>query len=220
MVFIPLFFVLFMSLACTKLCHGQVDTTPDMIFDEDNFIMHLSVPIEMSNGVSLPSLHLNIHLIGTSQLNPVIESYCATSAHNKTVGDFFPNCFKTIRDTAQIILLKHHSREKLMLNSKKNKDQFFVAGMTPVDLIRVEIGRWTYGWQNIQFRWWGETNSSATIGRYCQIADNINFFLGGNHRYKRVSMFPFEALWSDEIPKDFLETLPVPNYSKGPIVVG
>lgn len=53
---------------------------------------------------------------------------------------------------------------------------------------RVSIGQYTYGSPLV--RWWGEP-ANLFIGKYCSIADNVEIFLGGNHRTDWVSTYPF-----------------------------
>jgi acetyltransferase-like isoleucine patch superfamily enzyme len=55
---------------------------------------------------------------------------------------------------------------------------------------RVSIGRHTYGAPLV--RWWGEP-ANLSIGKYCSIADDVEIFLGGNHRIDWVSTYPFPA---------------------------
>lgn len=52
----------------------------------------------------------------------------------------------------------------------------------------VRIGEHSYGAPLV--RWWGEP-ANLTIGRYCSIADDIEIFLGGNHRVDWMTTFPF-----------------------------
>lgn len=53
---------------------------------------------------------------------------------------------------------------------------------------RVSIGNGTYGAPVV--RWWGEP-ANLSIGRYCSIADDVEIFLGGNHRTDWVTTYPF-----------------------------
>lgn len=61
---------------------------------------------------------------------------------------------------------------------------------------RVSIGNHTYGAPMI--RWWGEP-ADLTIGKYCSIADDVEIFLGGNHRTDWVSTYPFSVFrrWTE-----------------------
>lgn len=52
----------------------------------------------------------------------------------------------------------------------------------------IRIGRYTYGAPVV--RWWGEP-ANLSIGKYCSIADDVEIFLGGNHRTDWVSTYPF-----------------------------
>ena len=54
----------------------------------------------------------------------------------------------------------------------------------------VSVGDHTYGAPTI--RWWGES-ANLSIGKYCSIADDVEIFLGGNHRTDWVSTYPFSA---------------------------
>jgi acetyltransferase-like isoleucine patch superfamily enzyme len=53
------------------------------------------------------------------------------------------------------------------------------------------IGEFTYGVPRI--RWWGEP-ATLKIGKFCSLADNIEIFLGGNHRIDWVTTYPFPAI--------------------------
>ena len=57
-------------------------------------------------------------------------------------------------------------------------------------LDNVSIGRNTYGPLEVLY---DAGNGKLSIGSYCSIADNVKFFLGGGHNYKRISTFPFQT---------------------------
>ena len=52
----------------------------------------------------------------------------------------------------------------------------------------VSIGKHTYG-RPIVFAWDGKTK--LNVGKYCSIAANVTFILGGNHRVDWISTYPF-----------------------------
>ncbi len=52
----------------------------------------------------------------------------------------------------------------------------------------ISVGQHTYG--SPMVRWWGES-ANLSIGKYCSIADDVEIFLGGNHRTDWVSTYPF-----------------------------
>lgn len=56
----------------------------------------------------------------------------------------------------------------------------------------MEVGRHTYGHEQIEVRHWGEP-AELTIGAFCSIADRVVVFLGGNHRADWVTTYPFPA---------------------------
>jgi acetyltransferase-like isoleucine patch superfamily enzyme len=57
----------------------------------------------------------------------------------------------------------------------------------------MKVGRHTYGHQFITVHHWGEP-ADLTVGSFCSIYKNINVFLGGNHRTKWGSLYPFGVL--------------------------
>jgi acetyltransferase-like isoleucine patch superfamily enzyme len=66
------------------------------------------------------------------------------------------------------------------------------------------IGRRTYGLPRIVSI--GIENTPVRIGAFCSIAEDVEIFLGGNHRPDWVSTFPFRAIfgisgaWQDGLP--------------------
>jgi acetyltransferase-like isoleucine patch superfamily enzyme len=54
----------------------------------------------------------------------------------------------------------------------------------------MEVGRHTYGHEQIAVRHWGEA-AELRIGSFCSIADSVSVFLGGNHRTDWVTTYPF-----------------------------
>jgi acetyltransferase-like isoleucine patch superfamily enzyme len=54
----------------------------------------------------------------------------------------------------------------------------------------MQVGRHTYGHEQITIRHWGEP-AELKIGSFCSIADRIEVFLGGNHRVDWVTTYPF-----------------------------
>lgn len=58
------------------------------------------------------------------------------------------------------------------------------------NLKNVKVGKGTYG--PIQVLYDGGSGK-LTIGSYCSIADDVKFFLGGGHDYKRISTYPFQT---------------------------
>lgn len=57
-------------------------------------------------------------------------------------------------------------------------------------LDNVSVGRNTYGPLEVLY---DAGNGKLSIGSYCSIADNVKFFLGGGHNYKRISTFHFQT---------------------------
>jgi acetyltransferase-like isoleucine patch superfamily enzyme len=57
----------------------------------------------------------------------------------------------------------------------------------------------TYGVKNIRVRDWGE-GADVLIGAFCSIADNVEVFLGGNHRTDWVTTYPFGHINTEIFP--------------------
>ena len=54
----------------------------------------------------------------------------------------------------------------------------------------VSIGDKTYGTLNVHY--YKQSNEKLSIGKYCSIANDVQFFLGGEHNYKTLTSFPFK----------------------------
>lgn len=80
----------------------------------------------------------------------------------------------------------------------------------------ISVGRFTYGFDKISIRQWGE-GASLTIGQFCSISSNVTIFLGGNHRVDWVSTFPFGHIFHDELGS---ETIPGHPSTNGNVVIG
>ncbi|POB11943.1 CatB-related O-acetyltransferase [Sulfobacillus sp. hq2] len=77
----------------------------------------------------------------------------------------------------------------------------------PID--RVTVGHHTYG--PLQIHTWGDPSEHLTIGHYVSIARGVQFVLGGNHDYHRLSTYPMETMVLHQRPFEAL--------TKGPIEV-
>ena len=58
----------------------------------------------------------------------------------------------------------------------------------------IKIGDYTYGRPTVR---WLTPDVTLTIGKFCSIAPDVTFFMGGNHRPDWVSTYPFPVLKSD-----------------------
>jgi acetyltransferase-like isoleucine patch superfamily enzyme len=72
----------------------------------------------------------------------------------------------------------------------------------PNNLTRVHLAKqaakrgWTigdYSYGRVRVRDWGD-GAGLTIGPFCSFADNIQIFLGGNHRTDWVTTYPFSGM--------------------------
>ena len=78
---------------------------------------------------------------------------------------------------------------------------------------RVIAGDFTYAW-GPRIKDWGE-GSRLFIGKFCSIAGNVQFFLGGDHRPDWCTTYPFAEL----MPENYPDIKGSPR-SKGDIVIG
>ncbi len=74
----------------------------------------------------------------------------------------------------------------------------------------ITIGRYTYGFENLLVRQYGE-GASLNIGAFCSISDKIQIFLGGNHRTDNISTYPFGHIYSDFLPCEKVQNHPSSN---------
>jgi acetyltransferase-like isoleucine patch superfamily enzyme len=80
----------------------------------------------------------------------------------------------------------------------------------------VEIGRYTYGYEGITVREWGE-GAALKIGSFCSIADGVVVMLGGNHRTDWITTFPFGHVFTAEFGGEDIVGHPKSN---GDVVIG
>lgn len=80
----------------------------------------------------------------------------------------------------------------------------------------ISVGRFTYGFENLTIRQWNE-GAALKIGAFCSLANNINIFLGGNHRTDWITTFPFGHIYQDELGGSYILGHPS---TKGDVVIG
>ncbi|MEA4839135.1 MAG: CatB-related O-acetyltransferase [Rhodospirillaceae bacterium] len=81
---------------------------------------------------------------------------------------------------------------------------------------KIEIGRFTYGYEGIEIRQWGE-GASLKIGSFCSIASSVRIFLGGNHRVDWATTFPFGHIFVNELGGEGIKGHPA---TRGDVVIG
>lgn len=73
-----------------------------------------------------------------------------------------------------------------------------------------DIGRLSYGCPKVvKF----PSGGRLVVGSFCSIADEVTILLGGEHDYRRVSTFPFNALWEND-------ELPAHEQTRGDVIIG
>lgn len=78
------------------------------------------------------------------------------------------------------------------------------------------VGRFTYGYERMTVREFGE-GAGLSIGAFCSLATNVQFFLGGNHRIDWITTFPFGHIFQDELGVEKIAGHPA---TRGDIRVG
>lgn len=104
------------------------------------------------------------------------------------------------------IAIKFHI---MKLKWKKKNSHNFTQPKSLCDISKVEIGRFTYGYIDVES--YGCSESYLKIGSFCSVAQDVRFVLDGEHDYKKVSTYPFKV----KILGEKAEAL-----CKGPIIVG
>ena len=92
---------------------------------------------------------------------------------------------------------------------KNNKQNYTnMNNLFPIDV--VSVGNYTYG--NLNVHYYKNESERLEIGNFCSIADNVHFFLAGEHDYNNLTTFPLK----NYITKDKVNE----SITKGPIIVG
>ena len=78
------------------------------------------------------------------------------------------------------------------------------------------VGKWSYGKPRI-FRW--DWKSKIIIGNFCSLGPDIDFYVGGNHRYDWISTAQLPA---SQFETSFKKAQEIKNYNKsnGDIEIG
>lgn len=107
-------------------------------------------------------------------------------------------------------LIKYLKKYIFKYKWRKNNHNNFtkVNDIFPMDMVEVGIG--TYGTLNV--RSWNKPDVKLIIGSYCSIARDVVFMLSGEHYYKTVSTYPFNAYYYRQAERK--------TVSKGNIIVG
>lgn len=75
---------------------------------------------------------------------------------------------------------------KVQWSLKNSNNHAYPVGYFPIDL--VQIGDYSYG--PIDIYAYGAVDEGLVIGKYCSIARNVKFILGGNHKTDCLMTFP------------------------------
>lgn len=98
---------------------------------------------------------------------------------------------------------------KVEWNKRNEHNETYPGEIYPAD--RVKVGNMTYGELNVFG--FDRPDTTLTIGSYCSLAGNIQFWVGGEHPTKYLSTFPFAHKygWTERLHPELA--------SKGSIVV-
>lgn len=81
---------------------------------------------------------------------------------------------------------------------------------------KIEIGRFTYGYEKILIKQWGE-GAALRIGSFCSIAEGLTIMLGGNHRIDWATTFPFGHIFLEQLGGAEIQGHPITN---GDVLIG
>ncbi len=81
----------------------------------------------------------------------------------------------------------------MAIGMSNDQTRFARVGNSPI-----QVGRFTYGFENIAVRQWGE-GAALRVGAFCSIAPSVTVYLGGNHRTDWITTFPFGHVFADEL---------------------
>ena len=91
-----------------------------------------------------------------------------------------------------------HGRKTKFMNEVKRYQKF-------------KVGEGTYGFPSI-YQWTPDTH--LTIGKYCSIAPEVTFVLGGEHRTDTITTYPFSGTYLKSFKSN------IPAGTKGDIKIG
>lgn len=86
------------------------------------------------------------------------------------------------------------TKEQQLVQVRDERMQYNKSWITP----QVEVGDFTYA-DHPRIWTWGE-NAKLHIGKFCSIAANVQFLLGGNHHTEWCTTYPFNVLLPDLCP--------------------
>lgn len=89
------------------------------------------------------------------------------------------------------LLKKIRTKQRINKRAKKHARSLLKFHQTHPDC---KIGKHCYGLPEIHHDY---LHAKLTIGDYCSIAENVQIFLGGNHRTDWVSSYPFPAFFAE-----------------------
>ena len=77
----------------------------------------------------------------------------------------------------------------------------------------VSVGRHSYGTPNVYF--WDD-KTRLNIGKFCSIAEEVTFLLGGEHRMDWITTYPFSAMSNNWVDAELILGHPA---TKGDIII-
>jgi len=81
----------------------------------------------------------------------------------------------------------------------------------------MEMGKYSYCSESNLRLFWPNKDAKLKIGKFCSIASNVDFYMGGNHRTDWITTYPFGHLHKDVFTTFNGEGCPKTN---GDIIIG
>jgi acetyltransferase-like isoleucine patch superfamily enzyme len=141
---------------------------------------------------------------------PIIEPDDAQSGHLPNAG---PNvCLRSTETVTMSTLSRFLRRQRERRYQRKIDPVHALRRHLAVYVAedRFEIGDYSYGTPVI--RKWGR-KSRLRVGKFCSIADGVEFILGGHHDMRRPTTFPLEEIFGEDRSADTTQF-------RGNIVIG
>ena len=108
---------------------------------------------------------------------------------------------------SKIVRISELSKFSILWSLKNSKNKTYPVNYFNISL--VDVGDYSYGPINIYS--YSNDNEGLEIGKYCSIAKDVKFILGGNHRYDCIMTYPIRT--------KFISGKINESYSKGKIIL-
>jgi len=112
---------------------------------------------------------------------------------------YAPECYAAVvefcRTNSHWRIKEHFTNNNGLTICERIQEEKLQSPVIPDELKEtISAGNRTYGQVNVRYH---ESGAKLKVGKYCSFADQVVFFLGGNHRTDWVTTFPFTELFEE-----------------------